>query len=215
MKITIVYDNTASRNDLTADWGFAALVETAERTILFDSGGSGRILLSNMAKLDIDPLWINDVIISHAHFDHTGGLSAFLDRNPDVTVWAPHSFRGVKRARKVVQVKDARRLYDGFYSTGELEGIEQSLCLDVPRGIMILAGCSHPRLDRIIATASQFGPVQGIVGGLHGNRPEALQGLTLICATHCTQYKQEIKAMYPDRYLEGGAGRIIELAGRQ
>lgn len=215
MKITIVYDNTAFRNDLTADWGFAALVETAERTILFDTGGSGRILLSNMAKLDIDPARIKDVIISHAHFDHTGGLSAFLDHNPDVTVWVPPSFRGVKRVRKVVQVKDARRLYDGIYSTGELEGIEQSLCLDVPGGIHILAGCSHPPLDRIIAAASRFGPVQGIIGGLHSNRPEALQGLSLICATHCTQYKQVIKAMYPDCYLEGGAGRVIELAGRQ
>jgi len=45
-----------------------------------------------MEKLGIDPEEINDVFILHLHFDHTGGLSAFLDQNNDVKVWVPHSF---------------------------------------------------------------------------------------------------------------------------
>lgn len=35
--------------------------------------------------------------------------------------------------------------------------------------------------------------------------------LDLICATHCTQHKTKIKELYPERYLEGGAGREIEI----
>jgi 7,8-dihydropterin-6-yl-methyl-4-(beta-D-ribofuranosyl)aminobenzene 5'-phosphate synthase len=96
MKVTIVYDNTAFRKDLQANWGFSALVETKEIKILFDTGTNGYILLSNMQKLEINPQSIGEVFISHAHFDHTGGLSAFLDQNSEVKVWVPPSFRGLR-----------------------------------------------------------------------------------------------------------------------
>ena len=78
MKVTIIYDNTSARPELQADWGFSALVEAKGKRILFDTGADGRILLSNMEKLKIDPKEIEDVFISHLHWDHTGGLSAFF-----------------------------------------------------------------------------------------------------------------------------------------
>lgn len=211
MKTTIIYDNTVFRKDLQADWGFSALVEAKGKKILFDTGGSGAILLSNMRKLGIAPQEIDDVFISHAHLDHTGGLAAFLDQNNDVKVWVPHSFRGVKNAKEIIAITNSRTLYDGIYSTGELEGIEQSLCVETQKGIVIIAGCSHPSMEHIINTASEFGKVYGIIGGLHGNRPESLKNLELICATHCTQYKQEIQSLYPEQYIEGGAGKVIEI----
>ena len=211
MKITIIYDNTAFRKDLQSNWGFSALIETNERKILFDTGGNGSILLSNMQKLGINPKEINDVFISHSHFDHTGGLSAFLEQNNEVKVWLPHSFRGVKNARKVIEVKNPSKLYEGIYSTGELEGIEQSLCVKTEKGIVIIAGCSHPRMKHILDAAAQYGKVYGIIGGFHGNRPESLKNLDLICATHCTQYIPEIRSLYPQKYVEGGAGKVIEI----
>jgi 7,8-dihydropterin-6-yl-methyl-4-(beta-D-ribofuranosyl)aminobenzene 5'-phosphate synthase len=211
MKSTIIYDNTTTRKDLRADWGFSALVEARGTTILFDTGANGTILLSNMQSLGIDPEDIDEVFISHAHFDHTGGLSAFLDRNSKVKVWIPPSFRGVKTAEKVVKVPSPEQLHEGIYSTGELEGVEQSLCVQTKKGIVVIAGCSYLRLQHILEVSSRFGRVYGIIGGLHGNRPESLEGLDLICATHCTQYKREIKSLYPDEYIEGGAGTTIEI----
>lgn len=211
MKTTIVYDNTAYRADLQADWGFSALVEAGGRRILFDTGANGAVLLSNMRKLNIDPHTIEDVFISHGHWDHTGGLSAFLVQNNRVRVWVPRSLRGIKNAAEVTDIQNATTLYDGIHSTGELEGIEQSLCIETSKGIVIVAGCSHPKMAHIINAASEFGSVYGIIGGLHGNGPESLKGLGLICATHCTQYKGEIKALYPEQYIEGGAGRVIEV----
>jgi len=210
MKITIIYDNEAFRKDLEADWGFSCLVETEGRKILFDTGANGDILLSNMQKLGIDPKQIQDVFISHAHFDHTGGLSSFLNQNRDVTVWIPPSFKGLKNVKKI-EVKNPMKLYDGIYSTGELEGIEQSLCVETKKGIVIIVGCSHPKMEHIIKAASQFGRVYGIIGGLHGTKPHALKDFNLICPTHCTQYKAEIKSLYPEKYVEGGAGKVIEL----
>jgi len=57
MKITIVYDNTTSREDLQADWGFSALIEAKNTPkILFDTGANGKILLNNMEKLGIKPI---------------------------------------------------------------------------------------------------------------------------------------------------------------
>jgi len=211
MKVTIVYDNTAIKKELKADWGFSALVEAKGKKILFDTGARGSILLSNMAQLGIDPGEITDVFISHAHFDHTGGLSTFLDQNNDVKLWVPVSLRGVKKLGEVVEIERARKLYEGIFSTGELEGIEQSLCLETQKGIVVIAGCSHPRMTHILDAASQFGKVYGIIGGLHGNRPESLKGLELICATHCTQYKEDIASLYPGNHIEGGAGRVIEI----
>jgi 7,8-dihydropterin-6-yl-methyl-4-(beta-D-ribofuranosyl)aminobenzene 5'-phosphate synthase len=136
-------------------------------------------------------------------------VSAFLDRNDAATVWVPRSFRGVRNAGAVVSVDEARTLYEGIHSTGELAGIEQSLCIDTPGGIVIVAGCSHPPLPQIVAAASRFGRVCGIVGGLHGNRADTLQGLAWICATHCTRHREAIKSRYPERCIEGGAGRVI------
>jgi 7,8-dihydropterin-6-yl-methyl-4-(beta-D-ribofuranosyl)aminobenzene 5'-phosphate synthase len=52
-------------------------------------------------------------------------------------------------------------------------------------------------MEHILEVASQFGKVYGIIGGLHGNRPESLKDLDLICTTHYTLYKQEIKSLYP------------------
>jgi 7,8-dihydropterin-6-yl-methyl-4-(beta-D-ribofuranosyl)aminobenzene 5'-phosphate synthase len=213
MKVTIVYDNTAYRNDLMADWGFSALVEAKGKRILFDTGGSGSILLSNMSKLGISPKEIDGVFISHAHFDHVGGLSAFFDRNDEVKVWVPISFRGVRNAKEIIRIENSIKLYEGIYSTGELEGIEQSLCIETQKGIVIIAGCSHPRMEHITGAASEFGKVYGIIGGLHGNRPESLKNFDLICSTHCTQYKQEIKLNYPESYIEGGAGKVIDIEG--
>ena len=72
-------------------WGFSVVISGAEKTILFDTGGSD-VLIENMKKLDIDPGTIDIVIISHNHWDHTGGLDSFLSINPNVTVYAPASF---------------------------------------------------------------------------------------------------------------------------
>ena len=79
MKLTIIYDNTVFKPVLQSDWGFSCLVEVENcPKILFDTGTDGDILLSNMSKLNIDPLSIKEVFISHAHFDHQGVSLSFL-----------------------------------------------------------------------------------------------------------------------------------------
>ncbi|NLO01058.1 MAG: MBL fold metallo-hydrolase [Bacteroidales bacterium] len=212
MKITILYDNTLFQNNLKSDWGFSCLAEAHGRTILFDTGANGTILLENMKKLNIQPSSVDDVFISHAHFDHVGGLSSFPDKNSNVTVFVPVSLRGIRNAKKVIYVDKPMILYENFYSTGELENIEQAMAVKTEKGLVLLVGCSHPDMKNIMDTASQFGKIYAIIGGLHGfDDYELLKSLDVICPTHCTQHIAEIKALYPEKYIEGGVGKIIEL----
>jgi 7,8-dihydropterin-6-yl-methyl-4-(beta-D-ribofuranosyl)aminobenzene 5'-phosphate synthase len=79
MKVTCLVDNAVRLNsDLWGEHGLAYLVETADGRLLFDTGQSGAVLLHNLKALDIDPATIDAVAISHAHYDHTGGLPALL-----------------------------------------------------------------------------------------------------------------------------------------
>ena len=211
MKVTIIYDNEVWKEGLRADWGFSCLVEADNKKILFDTGANGALLLDNMKKLDIDPAKIDDIFISHAHHDHTGGLQDFLKLNSNVRVFVPASLR-VRGAEKVISVSNAIRIYENIFSTGELKGMEQSMAVKIEKGIVVVAGCSHPGVKNILKAASQFGKPYAIIGGLHGfNEFDLIKDLAFICPTHCTQFKSEIKNLYPEKYVEGGAGKIIEI----
>ncbi len=211
MKVTIVYDNEVKKKELKPGWGFSCLVETESASILFDTGADSPTLLHNMRELDIDPKNIGTIVISHAHGDHTGGLSGILKMNENVEVYIPNSF-GKAPSAKVTRVKQAAQISENVFSTGELEGIEQSLAVKTDKGILVIVGCSHPGVGSILKAALGFGNLYGIVGGFHGFRDfNSLSGLALICPCHCTQYKEQIRALFPERTLECGAGMVIEL----
>lgn len=58
------------------EWGFAALVEVDGRRLLFDTGAAPDTVLRNARSLGVDLRAVEDVILSHNHRDHTGGLLA-------------------------------------------------------------------------------------------------------------------------------------------
>jgi 7,8-dihydropterin-6-yl-methyl-4-(beta-D-ribofuranosyl)aminobenzene 5'-phosphate synthase len=68
------------------EWGFAAVVEADGRRILFDTGARPDTVLNNIKELGVDLSNITDVVLSHHHQDHTGGLMtlrrAMLEKNP-------------------------------------------------------------------------------------------------------------------------------------
>ncbi|MDY6904634.1 MAG: MBL fold metallo-hydrolase [Thermodesulfobacteriota bacterium] len=209
MRATIIYDNTAWDKRLTPDWGFACLVEAHGRKVLFDTGAKGHILMANMQQLSIEPADIDAVVISHDHWDHTGGMDAFLADRP-VDLYIPASCRTMRD--QAIVIHDSAEIYDNIFSTGELRRIEQSLVVKTDNGVVVIAGCSHAGVTTILTEAREIAPVTTLIGGLHGFSDfPALAGLTRICPTHCTRHIQEIKNIFPEKYIAGGAGRVIEV----
>lgn len=88
MKCTVLMDNQAnpSRTDLGNEHGLSALIETKANTILFDSGASD-LFIQNSGHLNINLRAVDTVVLSHGHYDHGGGLAAFLKINDKATIY--------------------------------------------------------------------------------------------------------------------------------
>lgn len=82
MKLTVLVDNnTYIDRYYLGEPAFCCFLEDGDRRILLDTGYSD-IFLSNAEKLGIDLSAVTDIVLSHAHNDHTGGLAAFFRAFP-------------------------------------------------------------------------------------------------------------------------------------
>ena len=77
LRITVLVENTVRRSDLLAEHGWALWIEADGRRIIFDTG-QGKVLHRNVKHLEIALDTVEMVVISHGHFDHTGGLKDVL-----------------------------------------------------------------------------------------------------------------------------------------
>lgn len=73
LKVTVLSTMLADGDEL-GEWGFAALVEADDRRILFDTGAKTDVVLKNAQTMKIDLGNVTDVVLSHWHWDHVGGL---------------------------------------------------------------------------------------------------------------------------------------------
>ncbi len=141
MKLTCLVDNTVQQGSpLWGEHGLSFLIETEQGRVLFDSGQSGTVLLHNLQVKHIDPISISAIALSHAHYDHTGGLRALLTAVNRVPLYAHTDLfreRFSRRETKLESIglpmkqEDLRltelRLSDkpqqilpGIYTTGEI-----------------------------------------------------------------------------------------------
>jgi 7,8-dihydropterin-6-yl-methyl-4-(beta-D-ribofuranosyl)aminobenzene 5'-phosphate synthase len=231
--LTILYDNNPYDYRLKSSWGFACLVELEEKTILFDTGGDGEILLYNMRVLNKDPKTIDMIVLSHIHGDHTGGLWSLLREKSALKVYIPESFpqefeqRVKKYGAKVVRVDASLEIDRGIYSTGEMDhGIkEQSLLIHTPKGMILITGCAHPGIVEIIKEAKAITKkdIYMAIGGWHlssaGEREikgiiDAFQrmGIQKVAPCHCTgdRAMAMFKSEYGENFIKAGVGSVIK-----
>ena len=75
------------RRTLHNEWGLSLWLESQragdERTLMLDYGYSPAVLNNNMELIGVDPRKLSALIVSHGHFDHFGGLMAFLQKHRD------------------------------------------------------------------------------------------------------------------------------------
>ncbi|OLN33081.1 MBL fold metallo-hydrolase [Desulfosporosinus metallidurans] len=95
LKVTILVENTVGVPlGLLSEWGLSMLLDFGDERILFDTGEQGN-LMSNAQILGHDLRQVDRLILSHGHYDHTGGLLKFLQYRGRIPVYAhPDLFIG-------------------------------------------------------------------------------------------------------------------------
>jgi 7,8-dihydropterin-6-yl-methyl-4-(beta-D-ribofuranosyl)aminobenzene 5'-phosphate synthase len=205
--IRIIYDNNQFDPQLKVEWGFSCFISGTQKTILFDTGGDGSTLLSNMKKLKITPEQVDLIFLSHIHGDHTGGLLEFLKKNNKVKVFLPHSFPSTFKkditalGAQYIEVIEPIEICKDVFSSGEL-GIsikEQSLIIKTEKGLVIITGCAHPGIVDIVKKAKKLlnQNIYLVMGGFHllGSSKEVIEkvvyefkkmGIEKVAPCHCS-----------------------------
>lgn len=227
MKITVVFNNFNLFEGLLAAWGMGAVIESGAEKILFDTGSDGEVLLENMERLDILPSEISKVIISHNHWDHTGGLSAFLYANPEVEIYAPDLDQELislaeNRGARVYLVTSPTEIISGISTTGVFPHPvpEQALVIATARGNVILTGCSHPGVVSMVMAVPEHRHL--VSGGFHLFRSSLEDikltalgleeaGVELVAPSHCTgeTATANFRQYFQDRFVYGGLGAVF------
>jgi 7,8-dihydropterin-6-yl-methyl-4-(beta-D-ribofuranosyl)aminobenzene 5'-phosphate synthase len=232
--LTVLYDNNRYEEALETGWGFSCLIKRTSGTVLFDTGGDGAILLRNMSALGVDPKGLDDIVISHGHGDHTGGVWDLAERNRTARLWVPVAVVSEFRRRlrddgeRIVPVSEPVEIQPGVWSTGQLVGRmrEQSLIVMTDAGLVIITGCAHPGIIEIVARARELfsDDIRLVLGGFHllhykSNQVGALidtlmhMGVERVAPTHCTGDVaiQAFRDRYGSRFEQVGVGRKLVL----
>ncbi len=145
VKVTILVENTVPLSDLTGEHGFAALLETDDKKILFDVGNRGT-LFENCRALKVDLHDIDAVVFSHGHYDHTGAVLALLEDIGPKKIYAhsnifahrviplgdgkfmepgcPFSRQQIEAAGgELILIDDFQEIYPGIFFSGEIPRI--------------------------------------------------------------------------------------------
>jgi 7,8-dihydropterin-6-yl-methyl-4-(beta-D-ribofuranosyl)aminobenzene 5'-phosphate synthase len=185
-----------------------------EKSILFDTGCSGPDLVYNMKQLNFSPKDVDILFLSHQHWDHIGGLFEVLELNKKIEVFVLKSFSKnlkdeISKRAILKEIEREQEIIKDIYTTGLIRNNpdEQSLILKTIKGIIVITGCSHPGVDKILDIARKHGEIYTIIGGFHEfSEFELLKGIEVIGACHCTKYKEKIKENFSKQFKEIKAG---------
>jgi 7,8-dihydropterin-6-yl-methyl-4-(beta-D-ribofuranosyl)aminobenzene 5'-phosphate synthase len=234
--LTVVYNHegTDTANELQRRGGFSVHVQLEDRSLLFDAGGEATVILENLEQLGLDDGRLEAVVISHNHWDHVYGLPGIMSlarSNPPVFV-AQSAAGGLRQQyphANVVAIKGPKRIGPGIWLTGPLDiehrGTtlsEQALVIEHPRGLHIIAGCSHPGTVAMVERARDMFPGEAIAlvaGGFHLRSTEEKEireivddlqelGVNRIGPSHCTgdRAMRLMRDRWGERFVKLGLG---------
>ncbi|MCC7406610.1 MAG: MBL fold metallo-hydrolase [Phycisphaeraceae bacterium] len=86
VRVIVLVENTVRRQGLIGEHGLAYWIEAGGRHVLFDTG-QGQALAHNAERLGLDLSAVEAVVLSHGHYDHTGGLGVAIERSPGARIF--------------------------------------------------------------------------------------------------------------------------------
>ncbi len=236
LKISILYDNRKIKEGPVPGWGFSAFLNLPERDVLFDAGADRMILEQNLKEMSIDQREQDLIFLSHPHSDHTGGLSSVLNENTEVRLLSdfPESLKNhIRASESELEIRDrGGKIGPGLFTTGKMTGeiwgervFEQSLALSTSQGTVLITGCAHPGVEKIIAKTKEVTgeKIHLVLGGLHlKNKDEEQIKDTLdriepqiekIAPCHCSGDKaiKLIEKRFEERFVPAGVGKKIKI----
>lgn len=116
MRIFTLMEDTACAPDFVCEHGLSFYIETGSSKLLFDMGQTD-LFLKNAAALGADLSAVDTAFVSHGHYDHGGGLAAFLEINDHAPVYVhqkafephfSHKSEGVKPTGWTVRWRKTR-----------------------------------------------------------------------------------------------------------
>ena len=93
MRIVNLVENELGESGCEAAHGLSFYVETENHKLLFDSSPS-EVVIRNAQKLGVDLTAVDTVILSHGHYDHSGGILPFVELNPRAKIYMQHNAGG-------------------------------------------------------------------------------------------------------------------------
>ena len=237
MNIKILFDREGIGGKFSIGWGISCLVN---EVILFDTGEESSYLFNNMSTMGIEKSQLKAVVISHDHWDHTGGLWALLENSHGLKVYACPSFSQTFKDRvkslhgKLINVISLKEVIDNIYCSGEIgsryngEYIgEQAIVIKTNKGISIITGCAHPGIINILINIRKFFPSEKIymvIGGFHLEERdkrdihliiEKFKELEVVKVgpSHCsgTEAEKLFQEAYKENFIDIKVGEIIEV----
>ena len=139
LEITLVVENAVYQSQLLAEHGLSLWIDYGGNSYLFDTG-QGQVLSHNLMTLGLKPVALSGVLLSHGHYDHTGGLDFILEQQPEVPVYGHPDLFLPKYSQKTAgevfrgfaMTKDE---INNFNSNTELIAVQSGLYLtgEIPR----------------------------------------------------------------------------------
>ena len=237
-KITIIFDNNKDNENLSGGFGFSCLIEFNDKKILFDTGGNRDAFFENIEKLNIHLEEITHIVFSHKHLDHLAGLDEVLERTPNASIFLPDFFpenllQKIPQKSNTTLIKSFTEVSKdvyllpliGTYNSKEIH--EQSLILNTSQGLVVVTGCAHPGIVKILTTTRENFASKKIylaLGGFHFYKSWFWTSLRAVkqfkkldiekvAPCHCTgnSASTQFQKRYKENFIKAGTGTIINV----
>lgn len=204
MKITLLCENQAGYKEAKkclSEWGLSLFIQQNNTNILFDAGHTD-VYVRNAEQLGIDLRSIDFVVLSHHHWDHTGGLRYWnIDEkksfytHPDTMAKLPSDQRlnieakfDIQTSTKPIEMADniiflaeiprTNSFEPGRYKSDTMLD-DSAIVIKTSKGAVLIVGCAHSGICNICEYAKQVSglPLYAVIGGFHlsVNEPEIVR----------------------------------------